>query len=235
VRRFLLLLAGAACVLAATPRNAIKPVSTDGEATVYVTADFRHGFNVAYNAVLAQIRSNRSTTFLSLMLLGRRNPGGSIAVGLSRGGSAQALEVFVTTTTSRGANHYESFPVACVPGCALILRGDRYGLYAFVVTADGIQKLGSWARADFELAKPYLQLNAEVTAQQDRIAATLIPMRLVVDSADLSSPRCAFTTRGVVPRRNADGTLEFTGSFRPGATISFIDLKDNKFVDRCPR
>jgi hypothetical protein len=235
VRRSLLLVAIAACAIAATPRDVAKPVSTDGEATIYVIGNFTRGFNVAYDAVLRQERKNRSTTFLSVMLLGRRNPSGSIAIGLTRAApAAESSELFVATTTPGGANHYETFPALCLPACGLILRGDRYGLYAFATTAGGIQKLGSWARADFQLVKPYLQLNAEVAMPGDRIVATLAPLRVVVDSADLSQPRCAFTTRGIMPRRNPGGTLEFTGTYRSDAIASFVDLENGKLAARCP-
>jgi hypothetical protein len=125
-------------------------------------------------------------------------------------------------------------PATCLPACTLVLRGDRYGLYAFAITVAGIQKVGSWARADFGFVRPYIQLNAEVTSPGDRIAAALIPVRLVVDAHDLPSPRCGFTTRGVEPRRAANGLLRFSGSYRPTAPASFVDLKTGKWVDRCP-
>lgn len=232
MRLLLLLLAAAACI-AATSRHAPKAVSTDGEATIYLLGDFRRGFNVAYNAVLPQERTNHGTTFVDVMLLGPRNPGGSVALGLTRSPPNQSLQAFVATTTAHGADHYGSFPVVCLPACSLILRGDRYGLYAFALTADGIRKLGSWARADLAIVRPYVQLNAEVATPGDRIGATLIPMRLVADSHDLAPPKCAFTTRGVMPRRDPGGMLHFTGAFRPEATAAFVDLKKADFVDRC--
>jgi hypothetical protein len=236
VRRFLALVACIACVTGATSGHTVKAVSSDGEATVYLIGNFSRGFNVAYNAVLAQVRTNRATTFVGIMLLGRRRPGGSIAIGLSRNAAtAQSLEAFVSSTTAQDATHYQSFPVVCLPACGFILRGDRYGIYAFAVTSDGIRKIGAWARADFEFVRPYVQLNGEVTALGDRIAATLIPMRVVADSRDLPAPRCAFTTRGIEPRRNGGAMLEFTGTYRPGAAASFIDLGTGKRVDRCPR
>lgn len=234
MRRFLLVLAGAACIVAATQRHAPKAVSTDGEATVYVVGDFTRGFNIAYNAVLPPLQSNRSTTYVGMMLLGRRNPSGSIAFGLTRGAPAQSLQIFVTTTTPHGANHYQSFPVVCLPACGLVLRGDRYGLYGYALTAAGIRKLGAWARADFEMSRPYVQLNGEVAAQRDRLVATLIPLRVVVDSHDLAAPRCAFTTRGIVPARDPSGEIAFSGSYRPEAPASFIDLKNGNAVERCP-
>jgi hypothetical protein len=234
VRRLFLVLAGAACIAAANPRHAPKAVASDGEATVYVIGDFSRGFNVAYNAVLPAEATNRGMTFAGIMLLGRP-PGGSIAFGLTRGVQNQSLQVFVSTTTSRGARHYATSPAGCLPACTLVLRGDRYGIYAFAVTADAVRKLGAWARADYALVRPYVQLNGEVAARGDHIAATLIPMRVVADSYDLPPPRCAFTTRGIAPRRTAGGTLEFTGTYRSDAATSFIDLRTGEMVGRCPR
>jgi hypothetical protein len=234
VRRLLLLLAGVACIGAANPRHAPKAVATDGEATIYVTGDFSRGFSVAYNAVLQQEPTNRGTTFVGIMLLGRR-PGGSLAFGLTRGVQSQSLQAFVSTATARGARHYESSPARCLPACTLVLRGDRYGLYAFVVTVDAVRKLGAWARADYAFVRPYVQLNAEAAVPGDRIAAMLVPMRVVVDAHDLPPPRCAFTTRGIEPRRNAGRMLEFTGTYRPDAAAAFIDLRTGKRVERCPR
>lgn len=234
MRRLLVLLAGALCIAAATPRHSVRSVSTDGEATIYLTADFSRGFNVAYNAVLPQSAGNRSTTFLSVMLVGRRFSGGSIAFGLTRGAPAQALQIFVATTTPHGAHHYATFPAACLPACTLVLRGDRYGLYAFAVTAEATRKLGAWARADFDFTRPYVQLNGEVATPGDRMVATLVPMRLVADARDVPAPRCAFTTRGIIPRREPSGALDFRGTYRPQAPASFVDLRTGKSVDRCP-
>lgn len=227
-----LLLAAAPCI-AAAPQSAPKAVSTDGEATIYLTGNFSRGFNVAYNAVLPKIRTNRSTTFLSLMLLGRHNPGSSIALGITRAAPDQSLEMFVATTTPQGAKNYRAVPAVCLPACTLILRGDRYGLFAFAVTGEAVQKLGSWARADFGFVRPYVQLNAEVTAPGDRIAATLIPMRVIADSQSLATPHCGFSTRGVMPRREPSGALTFAGTYRPQAQASFIDLKAAANVERC--
>ena len=232
--RFLLLFfAAAACVAAAPSGHVPKAVSTDGEATIYVMGDFARGFNIAYNAVLPQLNLNRSASFLGITLLGRRTPGGSIALGLTRGEPSQSLAVFVATTTARGARHYEAIPSVCLPACTLVLRGDRYGIYAFVVTADGIRKLGAWARADFVMTRPYVQLNGEVAEPQDRIDATLIPLRVVVDSHDLPAPGCAFTTRGIAPGRDPSGRLRFTGTYRPDGAPAFIDLKSGKAVEHC--
>jgi hypothetical protein len=233
VRRFRALSLAVACV-AATPHR-VHAISTDGEATVYLTGNFSRGFNVAYDAVLRPSPQNRSTTFLGIMLIGRRNPGPGIELGLTRAtSSAQSLRVFVSVSTPHGGAHFASFRESCAPACGLILRGDRYGLYAFVAASDGIHKVGSWARADFQFVRPYVQLNGEVAQPGDRIAAALIPVRIVADARDLPTPTCAFTTRGVIARRNPGGTLTFTGSYRPEAAASFIDLRTGKLVDRCP-
>lgn len=224
-----------ACTAGGSPKRTANPVSTDGEATVYVMGEFSRGFNLAYYAVLRPTPTNRSNTFIGIMLLGRRNPGSSIALGLTRAASiAHALRFYLSISAKNGGNHYTTFPAACSPSCELILRGDRYALYAFVVTEDGIRKLGAWSRADLELVRPYVQLNGEVTRPGDSIAGALTPIRMVADSLDLSAPTCAFTTRGILPRRDPNGTLTFSGSYGIEAPASFIDLKSGRFVDRCP-
>jgi hypothetical protein len=236
MRLLLLVLASVACIAAANPSRKVKAVSTDGEATIYVMGNFSRGFNVAYNATLRTAPGNRANTFIGIMLIGRQNPGPGIELGLTRGaGNAHDLRVFISVNPRHGENIYTSFPAACVPACELILRGDRYGLYAFVLTEDGIRKAGTWSRADFGFVRPYVQLNGEVTRPGDGIVGALMPMRAVVDSKSLPAPTCAFTTRGIEPRRDPGGTLTFSGTFANAAPASFIDLRNGSTVNRCPR
>jgi hypothetical protein len=227
---------GATCLAAASSSHGVKPVSTDGEATVYLTGAFSRGFALAYNVSLASTPGNRGDTFVGIMLIGRQNPGPGIELGLTRTTShGQTEQAFLSVKPRRGGSSDTSFPVVCAPVCELVLRGDRYGIYAAVLTQDGIHNVGAWSRDAFGLVRPYVQLNGEVTRPGDRIAAALSPMRTVVDSQVLPAPVCGFTTRGILPRRNPGGTLTFSGTYRIDAPSSFIDLRRGRFVDRCPR
>jgi hypothetical protein len=229
-----LLLVGASIAAAGSSRAA-KPVSTDGEATIYVTGDFVHGFDLAYNALLRPMPANRGDIFVGIMLTGHEPHGPGIELGLNRDAvNPRLVRVFLSLNARHAAPSYTSFPARCTPACELILRGDRYGLYAAVITEDGIQNIGAWSRAAFSLVQPYVQLNGEVTKPGDRIFAVLTPMRTVANSENLARPTCAFTTRGIVPRREPGGLLIFSGAYRTDAPSSFIDLKTGRMVDRCP-
>jgi hypothetical protein len=226
-----------AATLAASPAPKVKAISTDGEATIYLSGDFSGGFNVAYSAQLRSMPANRSTIFLDLMLIGRKIPGSAIELGLTRDARSGfgALRAFTAITTRYGAYRYAAFPVSCTPACVLILRGDRHGFHASVVSNDAIRRIGSWERSDFDLRGPYVQLNGEVTRTGDAIDAALRPVRVVAAASELAAPICAFTTRGVLPRRLPGGMLAFSGTNRNAAPVSFIDLTRARMVARCPR
>jgi hypothetical protein len=147
--------------------------------------------------------------------------------------NAQDLAVFTAIVSGSGGNRYQSFPVSCAPSCRLILRADARHVRALVITRNEIEEVGTWARSDFPLVRPYLQLDAAVPKPGDAIAASLVPMRVVAASQTLPAPTCGFTTRGILPERLAGGTLSFTGTNRDKAPASLIDLRSRRFVDRC--
>jgi hypothetical protein len=229
-----LLLLAVASPLAARQSPKPKSLSTDGEATIYLTGDFSTGFSVAYNAILPAALGNRSRTFVGIMLIGRTNPGPRIELGLTRGDpNAAALQAFTSVNSRNGGHRFQSIPVRCTPACRLVLRGDKVRLRALIVTQNAIQEVGSWARSDFGFLRPYVQLNGEVSERGDTIAAVLVPMRVVAASQSLPAPTCGFTTRGIQPRRLAGGTLTFTGTYRDAAPTSFVDLRSGRLVGRC--
>jgi hypothetical protein len=218
------------------PSRAVKAVSSDGEATVYLKGDFSGGFDVAYNAVLSSQPENRSSTYVDIMLIGRENPGPAIEVGLTHTmPGTSAVRVFTSATRKHGSSALGTFAAACLPACELVLRGDRESVHAVFIDRDGIVEAGTWRRSDFRLIRPYVQLNGEVTGRGDQISATLAPVRVVAASRDIASPTCGFTTRGVEPLRESNGVLSLSGAYRPDAPTSFVDLRYGKLVRRCPR
>ena len=209
---------------------AVKAVSTDGEATVYVTGDLSRNFNVSYQAALHPSPGNRSWTTVGVMLLGRANPGPSLEVGLARGPS-NALTGFTSTQGVKPRATFKAFVVRCTPGCVLTVRADENAYYASI---EGAQ-VGEWPRKQFDFIKPYIQLNAEVIKPGDSISAVFLPIRLVSNSEPMQSPSCAFTTRGIEPSLLPNGALQFVGTYRRDAPPAFVSLGTRHHGDRCEK
>ena len=208
---------------------AAKSASTDGEATIYIFGDFSKGFALSYAATMRPQPANRGVSFLSIDLLSTGMPFRGVAVGLSLGDpKATSLKAFTTSTTAHGSD-YTPFTVDCAPACTLQLRSDGQTIYAFA----GTQKLGSWPRSKFGFVKPYVQINGEVVKPHDAITASLAPIQLVANGQTIPPPQCAFTTQGVFPLRQPDGTLTFTGTFTLGADVTYLDARTGARVNTC--
>ncbi len=234
-RRLAALFSIIALTLAAGPAPKANAVSNGAEATIYLRGDFSGGFNVAYGAVLRSTATNRSATFLDVMLTGRRDPGPSIELGLTRDArnGFGALRVFTAVRTRSGTYRYAASAVSCVPSCTLILRGDPHDVTATIASDGGIRRVGVWRRGDFDLRAPYVRLNGEVAKRGDAIDAALTPMRVVAAARELAAPACGFTVHGVTPRRLPGGTLTFTGTNRADAPASSVDLTRRRMASRC--
>lgn len=215
----------------ATPTFAnVKAVSTDGEATVYLTADFSRNFDLDYQVVFLPAPKNKSWSTVSLLLLSGRGRGSSVSVGLSRGyPHASTLAAFTTSTAPGKKPSFESSPVTCTPTCRLQLRGSADALSAVV---NG-RRVGSWSRRSLAMRTPTIQLNAEVAELQDTISATVTPLSTVVAGTE-RRPSCAFTTQGIEPRLSADHRIIFTGARRKNARVTYIALVSGSTRDSCP-
>ena len=203
---------------------------TDGEGTAYLTDDFSGDFDLAYDAALAPAPSNRSWSLVGVMLKSRTSPAW-MELGLSRSDpDAAALTVFTAASTSSGKRSWNPVPTACAPVCEIELRGDTTTLYAFV---NG-RKVDEWSRSSFPIAKPYVQLDAEVNAVGDTISAQLTLRRGLVSGAPLQSPTCAYTSQGVEAKLQSPTVLAFSGQFRTDAPVTYVSLIDGTSEDRCP-
>ncbi len=218
------------CFILGNVRSAatVKAVSTDGEATVYVTGDLSRNFIVSYQAALQPSPGNRSWTTVGVMLLGRTESGPSIEVGLARSAS-NALTGFTATQGLKSRASFKAFVVGCAPGCVLTVRADDKAYYAYIDAA----QVGAWPRNQFAFVKPYIQLNAEAVKPGDSISAIFLPIRLVANGEVMPAPACAFTTRGIEPSRLPNGALQFTGTYHAGAPAAFVTLTTGQRGDRC--
>lgn len=208
----------------------VHAVSTDGEATVYLTADFAHDFDVSYDVQFPAWRGNRSLSFVSLLLLGRFSPSGSVGVGLSRGSPHEtALSGFTDAAGAKATPVYRSIAVPCSSECNLELRGNRTTIDAFI----DHKVVGTWARKSLNLKNPYIQINGEVSAVGDRIVVRLTPVRMQVGSHSLPAPTCAFTTQGVTAQAAAGGGLTFTGRRDLHAAATYVSLLTGATGDTC--
>jgi hypothetical protein len=207
---------------------AVKTVSTDGEATVYLGGDFSTSFDIAYKARLIPGPRNASWTTVSIMLIGRKIPGPAISVGLaSAGRNGRGLSGFTLVTDPSMKYAYKSRPVRCGDGCVIELRGDAKRVEALV---DG-KPFGSWLRSSVPLLRPSVQLNAEAGRLGDSMRATLSTIRAVAGGVALAPPLCGFTTRGIAPTLST--TLEFAGTAN-GAPAAYVDLRSGARGDKCP-
>lgn len=204
---------------AASALGSVKPVSPDGEATVYLAGDFSGDFEIAYRARLAPAPHNKSWSTLSVLLVGRVIPGPGASVGIANGvPSGGVLSTFSDVTFADGKNSYRNGHTACSAGCVLELHGTKQDVRALI---DGKQ-VAFWPRSALSLVGPSIQLNAEVHAAGDVITASLVRLHAVAGGLALADPTCAFTTRGI--EANGRRTLRFTGTNHaaPGTYFSPI-------------
>lgn len=204
-------------------------VSTDGEATVYLTSDFSGDFDVSYDVQFPPSPGNRSWTFVSVLLLGRSAASGSVSVGLSRGAPRDTtLSAFTSAAQPKASPVYRNIPVNCKAECTIELRGDATTISALVDR----RFVGTWSRKDLALSKPYVQINGEVTGLGDRISARLISVRSKAGNKVLPAPTCAFTTQGIRAYAMRDG-LWLTGRRDPRADATYISLPAGTTGDTC--
>ncbi len=203
-----LLLVGILMIATVQPAlSDVKPVSSDGEATVYLPGNFSGAFDLAYKATLAKMRENRGFSWLSVLLIGKAVPGPGVSVGLANGDpNGRTISAFTSVTDAALKNSYQSHHVSCLRGCIIELRGDALKVEAFV---EGVA-VGTWPRSMLHLEMPSVQLNAEVNRSGDAVVASLSPLRTVADGKNLPKPVCAFTTRGIEPHTKGE-LLTFTG------------------------
>jgi hypothetical protein len=206
---------------------AVKSVSPDGEATVYLSGTFSNDFDIAYRAVLQPRSDNKSWSTLSILLVGSRIPGPGASVGVvSLPPGHRPVRAFTYVAYPSAKGQYESLSATCAAGCVIELRGDARNIRAYV---DG-KIVGSWSRSDLYLQHPSIQLNAEVHGSGDHIYASLIPVQTKIAERTLRSPTCAFTTRGIEPAGRT--TLTFRGTTND-AGGSFINLLTGARMNKC--
>lgn len=208
----------------------VRAVSTDGEATVYLTHDFTRAFDVSYEVHFAPSAENRSSTFVSILLLERTSGSRSIGVGLSRGSPREnRLSGFVDVTRPKAAAAYRSVPVRCTMECYLELRGTPGAVTALI----DHRAVGTWARKSLGLTNPYIQINGEVSAVGDKISAQLTPVLARIGNIQLPRPTCAFTTQGVHAEMSAAGQLAFKGKRDTHAGATYVSLLTGATGDTC--
>ena len=207
---------------------AVKAVSTDGEATVYLTSDFSREFYLGYTVTLRPAPTNKSWSTVSILLLGSAAPSGSVAVGISRGSPDAATLAGFTMSNALGKPPIlRTFTVDCGAKCLLEMSGDATTIAASV----GGRRVGVWARQSLSIVSPTVQINAEVAEVGDRISARAAPVRSV-SGGHIQRPACAFTTQGVEPKLSGDGTIEFEGSRRQNARVTYLSLATGATGDR---
>lgn len=213
------------------PSNAkVKPVSTDGEATVYLNGDFLREFELSYDITFHPARHNRSLSFIDVILLGGIPPSGSITVGLMLGApNPSALSAFVTTNRRGEKQKFEQFPLTCRSHCRLELKGNTT---EFSASIQG-RRIRTWSRSDVLMRKPYVQLNGEVSGPGDSIFALVAPIRMTAGGHSLR-PTCAFTTRGIEARSTSSHAFEFVGTSRSDARVTYVSLRTGNAQEKCP-
>ncbi|HKU66177.1 MAG TPA: hypothetical protein VJP85_00185 [Candidatus Baltobacteraceae bacterium] len=207
----------------------VRAVSTDGEATVYLTEDFSGDFDLTYDVHFPASPGNHSWSVISLLLLGRTPGGGFVSVGLSRGSPRQTvLSAFTDAARAQASSVYRSSPVRCTTECTIELRGTKNAIFAL---ADH-RPIGTWQRKALALRRPYVQVNGEVSAIGDRISARLFAVRTKNGHRKLPVPTCAFTTQGVRAYAMRGG-LRFSGRRSPSADATYVHLPDGATGDTC--
>lgn len=208
----------------------VHAVSTDGEATVYLTDDFSKNFELTYAVAYPPAPRNRSWSDVSLLLLGR-TPGGSISIGLTRGSPNQRKLSALAIVIRAGGNPVQKmFPVTCNETCTLTLNGDDQNI---TVAVNG-KIVALVPRAALALTRPYVQINGEVSAVGDTIYATLKPLRTTLARKPIAATTCAFTTQGVSASALPGGGLRFSGKRDPNADAAFVSLIDGSMGNSCP-
>jgi hypothetical protein len=206
---------------------AVKSASSDGEATVYLMADFTKSFDIAYRVTLKPAAHNKSWSSVSILLVGRQIPGAGASLGIiSDPPSHTLVHSFTYVVYPNLKGDYNRQSGRCLTGCLIELRGDQHSIYAYV--NDSL--VASWSRSDLYLQHPHIQLNAEVHGVGDSIYAVLIPVRTVVADRTLPHPTCAFTTRGIEPAGLT--ALKFRGKAND-AGGAFINLLTGIRGDKC--
>ena len=207
----------------------VKATSTDGEATVYLTADFTHDFDLAYRIDFAPKSTNKAWSVVSILLLNGVGNGASVSVGLSRGfPNPTTLAAFTTANAPGEKADYRSVPVACARTCLVELRGTATAIAALV---EG-HSIGRWSRRRLQLDAAAVQVNAEVAELGDALHATMSPVRTLA-AGQLIDPSCAFTTQGIEPHLQTRGAISFEGVRRKIARVTYISLVDGSTGDSC--
>lgn len=228
-----LFLLGLAAILALPSVSAAKvhAVSTDGEATVYLTDDFAHDFDLSYDVHFPSSVKNRSWSAVTILLLGRVSSSGSIGIGLSRGSPRETTLIgFTDAANAKASPAYRSIAVRCASECDIKLRGTSSKIFAFI----DHRLAGMWTRKSLGIIRPYVQINGEVSAVGDRIFAHLTPVRTQVGNREVPRPTCAFTTQGIRARA-AGSALTFKGRRDPHAFATYVSLLTGATGDTCPK
>jgi hypothetical protein len=227
--RFAVAVAGAITVLltrgphpaGATP----KAFSTDGEATVYQTGDFRGSFVLSYDVTMRRFPSNRSWSVVGVTVLGDAPPSDGITVGVMPTGSG--ANVF-TSSVRNGKATYRDSGLSCADGCRIELRATRTTIAAL----RGTTVVQTWPRTLFRLPRPAVQINAETSAVGDRLAAVIAIVRAEANGTPLPQPECAFSTKGIDVVRVRNGALRYTGVFDASAP-RYESLATGRRGDSC--
>jgi hypothetical protein len=232
--RAAVVLCAALVALAALRADAApKALSTDGEATVYLSGDFRRDFLMEYNVQFATAYDNKGSSTFAITFLGGPPPSDAVTVGVY--GVARSGRVF-TSVTRDGRSTFRPTRHVCAPACRLSLRGDVNGLSAFI---DDVW-LQSWPRFSIGAPAPAFQLNGEVSTPGDRVIIVVSPARTRAAGKKLGMPTCGFTTRGISVREEASGALSFAGIYTESAPASYVKLPSRYDAadiirDRCER
>jgi len=216
-------------VIVATLRAAdaaVKSVSTDGEATVYLAGNFAKPFDLTYRAVLKPGSRNKSWSTLSILLVGSQTPGPGASVGLASDPEHRSVSPFTYVVFPNQQYDYESRSGHCSDACVIELRGDRSRIYAYINRT----LLASWSRSDLYLQHPSIQLNAEAHGDGDTIQASLTPIETSIAGDGVAAPACAFTTRGIEPAGRS--TLVFSGKTNDNAG-AYVNLTTGARKDKC--
>ena len=205
----------------------VKAISTDGEATIYLSGSYSGDFDVAYRARLGPSPHNTSWTTLGILLIGNQIPGPSGSVGLESDAQHPGTVLPYTALTRQNLRiEYKSYRIDCTGGCVIELRGDAKRISAY---ARGV-RLASWPRSVLNPRQAYVQLNAEAHGDGDSLVASLSAVRTIAGGRRLPPPVCGFTTRGIKPAGR--GILSFTGDTN-NAGGAYVNLATGARVPNC--
>ncbi len=209
--------------------GAVTAASTDGEARVYLVGDFTKDFRIASDVRFPPQTTNRSWSFVGILLIGREPGSAAVSVGLSRGNPSQRLSAFTTAASPGLSNPFRAVPAACAVSCRIELRSRSENIFALV---NG-RTIGSWPRSTFWMRSPYIQVNGEVSELGDRIDAEVRPIYLLAGARKLKAPACSFTTQGIEAHRRFPESLEFCGVRRRDAPVTYVSLRSGAHADTC--